>query len=78
MVGFLFLLSLLTIALVYIDIKVVSYLFWLLLACIVFISFVVFSDKTLNVIEKKKVAVLFIVSFFVIFFGVLLNKQVHH
>jgi POT family proton-dependent oligopeptide transporter len=68
MVGFLFLLSILTIALVYIDIKVVSYLFWLLIFCILLISFIIFSDKTLNAIEKKKVLVLFTVSFFVVFF----------
>jgi POT family proton-dependent oligopeptide transporter len=68
MVGFLMLLSLLTIALVYIDIKVVSYLFWLLLACILLIAFIIFSDKSLDLIQKKKVAVLFTVSFFVIFF----------
>ena len=68
MVGFLFLISLVTIALVYIDIKVVSYLFWLLLACIILIAFVIFSDKSLDIIQKKKVAVLFTVSFFVIFF----------
>lgn len=68
MVGFLFLLSLVTIALVYIDIKVVSYLFWLLLACILLIAFIVFSDKSLDMVQKKKVAVLFTVSFFVVFF----------
>jgi POT family proton-dependent oligopeptide transporter len=68
MVGFLFLLSLLTIALVYIDIQVVSYLFWLLLACILLISFIIFSDKSLDMIEKKKVTVIFTVSFFVIYF----------
>ncbi len=68
MVGFLFLVSLVTIALVYIDIKVVSYLFWLLLACILFIAFIIFSDKSLDLLQKKKVAVLFTVSFFVIFF----------
>jgi POT family proton-dependent oligopeptide transporter len=68
MVGFLFLISLITIALVYIDIKVVSYLFWLLLACILFIAFIIFSDQSLDIIQKKKVAVLFTVSFFVIFF----------
>jgi POT family proton-dependent oligopeptide transporter len=68
MIGFLFLISLTTIALVYIDIKVVSYLFWLLLACILFIAFIIFSDASLNFIEKKKVVVLFTVSFFVIFF----------
>ncbi len=68
MVGFLFLISIITIALVYIDIKVVSYLFWLLLACIILIALIIFSDKSLEVVEKKKVAVLFTVSFFVIFF----------
>ena len=68
MVGFLCLISLITIALVYIDIKVVSYLFWLLLACILLIAFIIFSDKSLDTIQKKKVAVLFTVSFFVIFF----------
>jgi POT family proton-dependent oligopeptide transporter len=68
MVGFLLLLSCLTVALVYIDIKVVSYLFWLLLACIILIAFIVFSDTSLSSVQKQKVAVLFIVSFFVIFF----------
>ena len=68
MVGFLFLLSLVTIALVYIDVKVVSYLFYLLLGCITLIAFIVFSDKTLNSIEKQKILVIFVVSFFVIFF----------
>ena len=68
MVGFLFLLSLITIALVYIDINVVSYLFWLLIACILLIAFIIFSDASLDALEKKKVAVLFTVSFFVIFF----------
>jgi POT family proton-dependent oligopeptide transporter len=68
MIGFLFLLSLLTVALVYIDIKVVSYLFWLLIACILLIAFIIFSDASLDALQKKKVAVLFTVSFFVIFF----------
>jgi len=68
MVGFLFLLSIVTITLVYIDVKVVSYLFYLLLGCITLIAFIVFSDKTLNGIEKQKVLVIFVVSFFVIFF----------
>ena len=68
MVGFLFLLSLVTITLVYIDVKVVSYLFYLLLGCITLIAFIVFSDKTLSGIEKQKVLVIFVVSFFVIFF----------
>ena len=68
MLGFLTLLSLVTITLVYIDVKVVSYLFYLLLGCITLIAFIVFSDKTLSVIEKQKILVIFVVSFFVIFF----------
>ncbi len=68
MIAFLFVLSLITIALVYIDVKVVSYLFYLLLACILLIAFIVFTDKTLSTIEKQKVVVIFVVSFFVVFF----------
>jgi len=57
-----------TIALIYIDAKVFNYLFYLLIAATVFIAVVIFSDKTLNSSEKSRVAVIFIVSFFVIFF----------
>jgi POT family proton-dependent oligopeptide transporter len=46
----------------------VSYLFWLLIACILLIAFIIFSDTSLDGIQKKKVVVLFTVSFFVIFF----------
>jgi proton-dependent oligopeptide transporter, POT family len=67
-VGGLLLFSLLTIGLIYIDATQFSYLFYLLIASIVLIAFIVFSDKTLNSNEKKKVGVIFIVSFFVIFF----------
>jgi POT family proton-dependent oligopeptide transporter len=68
MILFLLLLSILTIAMVYIDINVYSYFRTLLIGCILLIAIVIFSDKSLSIIEKKKVAVLFIVSFFVIFF----------
>ena len=68
MIGFLFLLSMLTIAMVYIDINIFSYFRWLLVLCIALIAIIIFSDKSLNAVEKKKVAVLFTVSFFVIFF----------
>jgi POT family proton-dependent oligopeptide transporter len=68
MIVFLLLLSMLTIAMVYIDINVYSYFRTLLIGCILLIAIVIFSDRSLNIIEKKKVAVLFIVSFFVIFF----------
>jgi len=60
--------SLLTIGLIYADAKIFSYLFYLLIGCILLIAFLVFSDKTLTALEKKKIAVIFIVSFFVIFF----------
>ncbi|TAH10394.1 MAG: MFS transporter [Sphingobacteriia bacterium] len=60
--------SFLTIGLIYTDAKIFSYLFYLLIACILLIAFIVFSDKNLSSIEKKKIGVIFIVSFFVIFF----------
>ncbi len=64
----LLLFSLVTIGLIYADAKIFSYLFYLLIACILLIAYIVFSDKGLNSIEKKRVAVIFVVSFFVIFF----------
>ncbi|HEU0112778.1 MAG TPA: peptide MFS transporter [Flavisolibacter sp.] len=67
-VGGLLLFSFLTIGLIYIDVKVFSYLFYLLIASILLIAFIIFTDKTLNRNEKSKVAVIFVVSFFVIFF----------
>lgn len=43
-------------------------LVFLLVASIVIIAFIVFTDKSLSSIEKSKVVVIFTVSFFVIFF----------
>jgi POT family proton-dependent oligopeptide transporter len=40
----------------------------LIIACILLIAFIVFTDKGLSSAEKTKVSVIFIVSFFVIFF----------
>ena len=60
--------SFLTIGLIYIDAKVFNYLFYLLIGSVTFIATVLFSDKSLSPIEKSKVAVIFILSFFVIFF----------
>lgn len=56
------------IGLLYVDAKIFNYLFYLLIASLFIILFIVFSDKTLSVVEKKKVAVIFAVSFFVVFF----------
>ena len=60
--------SMVTIGLLYADLKVISYLTYLLLAAPALIAFIIFSDKTLSLMQKKQVAVIFIVSFFVIFF----------
>ena len=62
------LLTALMIGLLYIDAKVFSFLTYLLVASVILIAFIVFSDKTLNSIEKKRIGVIFIVAFFVIFF----------
>ena len=56
------------IGLLYVDAKVFNYLFYLLIGSLFVILFIVFSDKSLSIIEKKKVAVIFVVSFFVVFF----------
>ncbi|MFM9911249.1 MAG: peptide MFS transporter [Chitinophagaceae bacterium] len=60
--------SLLSIALIYIDAKVYSYLFILLIACFVIIPFIIYTDKSLTTQEKSKVGVIIVVCFFVIFF----------
>ena len=60
--------SSLAIGLLYIDARVVSYLTYLLIAATLFIAFIIFSDKTLNKIEKQRIGVIFITAFFVIFF----------
>ncbi len=60
--------SLLSIALIYIDAKVYSYLFILLIACFVIIPFIIYTDKSLTKQEKSKVGVIIVVCFFVIFF----------
>jgi POT family proton-dependent oligopeptide transporter len=56
------------IGVLYVDAKVFSFLSYLLLAAVLFIAFVLFSDKTLNKHEKQRIGVIFIVAFFVIFF----------
>ncbi len=60
--------SALMIGLLYIDANIFSFLTYLLIASVLLIAFIIFSDKTLTAIEKQRVAVIFIVAFFVIFF----------
>ncbi len=61
-------LAALMIGLLYIDATKFSFLTYLLLASAVFIIVFILSDKTLLKIEKERVIVILIVSFFVIFF----------
>jgi len=61
-------LSCISIALIYIDARVFSYLFYLLIACFVIIPLIIYTDKSLTAHEKSKVAVIIAVCFFVIFF----------
>lgn len=62
------LLACVTISLLYIDIKVVNYLVYLLVGALLFSIIVIFGDKKLTNIEKQRIGVIFIVSFFVVFF----------
>ena len=67
-VALLALISVIMIAALYIDTSVVDYLAYVLIAAPVLIGFIIFSDKALAKIEKQRVAVIFCVSFFVVFF----------
>jgi POT family proton-dependent oligopeptide transporter len=56
------------IGLLYVDATQFSFLTYLLLGAVLFIAFVLFSDKSLSKPEKQRVGVIFVVAFFVIFF----------
>lgn len=56
------------VGLLYIDANVYSYLSYLLLLAVLGIAYMIFSDKKLTVVEKKKISVIFILAFFVVFF----------
>ncbi len=62
------LMSCMAIALLYIDAKIFSYLSFFLVACFALIALFLFLNKGLTRVEKTKIGVIFIVSFFVIFF----------
>jgi POT family proton-dependent oligopeptide transporter len=61
-------LAALMIGLLYIDATVFSFLTYLLIGSLVLIAALIFSDKKLSTLEKKKIVVIFTVSFFVVFF----------
>lgn len=62
------LMSALMIGLLYFDATKFDFLTYVLIACPLLIGGLIFFDKTLTGLEKKKVLVIFVVSFFVVFF----------
>lgn len=64
----LFVMAAAMIGMLYVDAKVFGFLTYLLLLAVIAIVAMIYSDKKLSTAEKKKIAVIFIVAFFVIFF----------
>ncbi len=64
----LFAFSALCVGMLYVDATMVSYLSYLLLIAVIGITVMIFTDKTLSAVEKKKILVIFILAFFVMFF----------
>jgi POT family proton-dependent oligopeptide transporter len=60
--------SLAVIGILYVDARLFSILSYLLVISVVGIGYMIIADKTLTLMEKKRISVIFIVSFFVIFF----------
>ncbi len=61
-------LLIIALGILYIDAFVTNIIFPFLILSAIVIAYIVFADKTLTKLEREKVAVIFIVSFFVIFF----------
>lgn len=57
-----------SLGILYVDAFIVNIIFPFLILSAVVITYIVFADKSLSSIDREKVAVIFIVSFFVIFF----------
>jgi POT family proton-dependent oligopeptide transporter len=62
------LLCILMIGILYLDAKVFNFLSYILPGAVLLIALIVFFDKSLNRLEKERVGVIFVLSFFVIFF----------
>ncbi|RBL90684.1 peptide MFS transporter [Chitinophaga flava] len=62
------LITFLMIGMLYVDTTVVNYLSYLLLAAVGLIAIIILRDKSLTRTEKQRIKVIFIISFFVIFF----------
>jgi proton-dependent oligopeptide transporter, POT family len=62
-------LLILSLGILYLDAFVIKdFVFYFLIVSAAFIAYLVFADKSLSRVDREKVAVIFIVSFFVIFF----------
>lgn len=61
-------LLLISLGVLYIDAFVYNIVFPILIISAIVIAYIVFADSSLNRVDREKVAVIFIVSFFVIFF----------
>lgn len=68
MIAGLFGFAMLTIGMLYADVKVFAYLPYLLVAAALLIFGIIMTDKSLIKAEKLRVSVIFIVAFFVVFF----------
>jgi POT family proton-dependent oligopeptide transporter len=60
--------SALMVGILYTDAKIFPFLKYLLIGAVLLIAYIIFSDKSLSRTEKDRLSVIFIASFFVIFF----------
>ncbi|MCW3466121.1 peptide MFS transporter [Chitinophaga nivalis] len=62
------LITLLMIGLLYLDAAVISYLSYFLVVVVIVIAVIILRDPSLSRVEKQRIQLIFIISFFVIFF----------
>ncbi len=67
-IGGIILLAAIAMGLLYVHVREIFDLTWLLLASLVVILYVIFSDKSLSKMETQRIIAIFVVSFFVVFF----------
>ncbi len=67
-IGGIILLAALAMGLLYVHVREIFDLTWLLLASLAVILYVIFSDKSLSKVETQRIIAIFVVSFFVVFF----------
>jgi POT family proton-dependent oligopeptide transporter len=67
-IGGIILLTAIAMGLLYVHVREIFDLTWLLLASLAVILYIIFSDKSLSKIETQRIIAIFVVSFFVVFF----------